>query len=84
MLKEMELISCGLFVYYRFVSAVKRVEFDSDTVSYIVMRGYWFNIILLNVHATRKDKSGNSKDSILEQEFSIISVVSHINSFRRL
>ena len=38
------------FVHQRIASAVKRVEFVSDRVSYIVLRGRWCNIIVLNVH----------------------------------
>ena len=41
----------------------KRVEFVSDRVSYIVLRGRWCNIIFLNVHAPSEDKSDDSKDS---------------------
>ena len=55
------------FVNHRTVSAVKRVEFVSDRVSYIVMRGCWCNIIVLNVHAPSEDKSDNSKDSFYEE-----------------
>jgi hypothetical protein len=36
------------FVRHRIVSAVKRVEFVSDRVSYIVLRGRWCNIIVLS------------------------------------
>jgi hypothetical protein len=32
--------------------AVKKVEFVSDRMSYIIPRGRWCNIIVLNVHAT--------------------------------
>jgi len=38
-----------LFVHYRIVSAVKTVEFVSDRMPYIVLRGRWCNIIVLNV-----------------------------------
>jgi len=50
--KEMEIVSWeqGFFVHCRIVSAVKRVEFVSDRLSYIVLRGCWRNIIVVNVH----------------------------------
>jgi len=41
----------------------KRVEFISDRVSYIVLRGRWFNIIILNVPAPSEEKSDYSKGS---------------------
>jgi hypothetical protein len=56
----------GFFVRRRIVSAVKGVEFVSDRVSYIVLRGRWCNIIL-NVHAPSEDKSNDSKDSFYEE-----------------
>ena len=43
-------------------------------MSYIVLRGRWCNIIVLNVHAPSEDKSGDSNDSFneeLEQGFII-------------
>ena len=47
------------------MSAVKRVEFVSDRMSYIVLRGRWCNIIVLSVHAPkRKD---NSEDRFYEE-----------------
>jgi hypothetical protein len=51
------------FVHHRIVSAVKRVEFGSGRVSYIVLRGHWCNIIVLNVHAPSEEKSDDSKES---------------------
>ena len=48
----------GFFVHRRITSAVKRVEFASDRLSYIVLRGRWRNIILVNVHAPSEEKSG--------------------------
>jgi len=41
----------GFFVHHRIVSAVKRVQLVNDTVSHIVLRSRWCNIIVLNVHA---------------------------------
>ena len=58
--KELKIISWeqDFFVHQRIASAVKRVEFVSDRVSYIVLRGRWSNIIVLNVRATSEEKSG--------------------------
>ena len=50
----------------RIASAVKRVEFVSDRVSYIVLRGRWCNIVFLNVHAPREEKNDGSKDSFMK------------------
>ena len=58
-------IGTGFFVHYRTVSAVKRVEFVSDRVLYIVLRDCWCNIIVLKVNAPSEEKSSDSKDSFL-------------------
>jgi hypothetical protein len=42
-------------VHKRIISVIKRVEFDSDKMSYIILRGRWCHIILLNVHAPAED-----------------------------
>ena len=57
----------GFLVRKRIASADKRVEFVSDRMSYIVLRGRWCNIIVLNVHAPSKEKSDGSKDSFYEE-----------------
>jgi hypothetical protein len=44
------------FVRKRIVSAVKRVWFVSNRMSYIILRGRWYHIIVLNIHAPREDK----------------------------
>jgi hypothetical protein len=46
----------GVFVHHRIVSAVKGVDFVSDRWSYIVLRGRWSNIIVLNVQAPSEGK----------------------------
>jgi len=60
-------LGTGFFVHQRIASAVKRVELVGDRVSYIVMRGRWCNIIVLNVHAVSEEKSDESKYSIYEE-----------------
>ena len=49
------------FVHHIILSVFKRVEFVSDRVSYIVLRGRWCNIIVLNVRAPSEEKSNDSK-----------------------
>jgi hypothetical protein len=44
------------------MSAVKRVEFVNDMMSYIILRGRWFHIIVLNVHAPTEEKIDDVKD----------------------
>ena len=60
-------LGTGFFVHQRISSAVKRLEFVSDRVLYIVLRGRWCNIIVLNVHAPSEEKSDESKDSFYEE-----------------
>ena len=55
------------FLHHRIVSAVKRVEFVSGRMSYIVLRGRCCNIIVLKVHAPREEKNDDSKDSFYEE-----------------
>ena len=60
-------LGTGFFVHHRIVSAVKTVEFVSDRMSYIVLRGHRYNIVVLNMHATSEQKSDDSKDSFYEE-----------------
>ena len=74
-MKQKSSIGNRIFVHHRIVSAVKRVEFVGNRMSYIVLRGRWCNITVLNVHALSEEKSDDSKDSFyeeLEQVFFII------------
>jgi hypothetical protein len=50
-------------VHKRFTSAVKRVESVSDRMSYIILRGCFCHVILLNIHASREDKIDDVKAS---------------------
>jgi hypothetical protein len=49
------------------MSVVKRVEFVSDRKSYIILRGRWINIIVMNNHAQTEDKIDNIKDRFYEE-----------------
>ena len=50
-------LGIGSVVHCRRVLAVKRVEFVSDRLSYIVVRGRWHNIIVVNVRTPSEEKS---------------------------
>jgi hypothetical protein len=69
--------TCGriyIFLWYRFfivhkgiIAAVKKVEFVSNKMSYIILRHSWYHIIILNVHAPTEDKNNDVKDSFYEE-----------------
>jgi hypothetical protein len=61
-------LGTGFFVHKRMISAVRGVKFVSDRISYIILRGRWFHIIVLNVHAPTEDKIDDVKDSYKELE----------------
>jgi hypothetical protein len=54
-------------VHKKIISAVKRVEFVSDRMSYITLRGRWCHIIVLNNHAAIEDKTDDVKDSFYKE-----------------
>jgi hypothetical protein len=54
-------------VHKRIISAVRRVEFVSDRMSYIMQRGRWCNITVVNVHSPCEDTSDDLKDSFYEE-----------------
>jgi hypothetical protein len=55
------------FLHHRIVPAVKRVDFVTERILYIVLRDRWCNIIVLNVHATCEKESDDSKDNFYEE-----------------
>ena len=57
----------GVFVHRRLVSAVKRIEFVRDRLSYIVLKGHWLHIIVVNVLAPSEEESKELKDNFYEE-----------------
>jgi exonuclease III len=60
-------LGAGFFVHKRILLAVRRVEFISDRMSCIILRGRWCNIIVLNVQAPCEYKGDDVKDSFCEE-----------------
>jgi hypothetical protein len=56
-----------IFVHDRIISAVKRVEFVSDRMLFITLKGRWCDIIVLNVHTPTEDKDDDVKDSFYRE-----------------
>jgi hypothetical protein len=64
---ENHVLDTGFAVHKRIISAVKRAEFVSDRMSYIILGGRWCDIIVLNVHAPKKHKIDVVKASFYEE-----------------
>jgi hypothetical protein len=59
-------LGTGFFVHQRIVPALKTIETVSDKMPCTVLRGCWWNIIVLNVHAPTEENNDDSKDSYYE------------------
>jgi hypothetical protein len=55
------------FFLKRITSAFRRVDFVNDRMSYIILRGRWYHIIVLNVHAPIENKIDDEKGSFYEE-----------------
>jgi hypothetical protein len=52
---------------FRMWKRIIRIMTNSDRMSYIILRGRWCHIIVLNVHAPTEDKTNDVKDSFYEE-----------------
>jgi hypothetical protein len=55
----------GFFVHKRITSAVKRDEFLSKSMSFIIQRGHWC-VDVLNIDAQTEDEIDDVKESFCE------------------
>jgi exonuclease III len=60
-------LGTGFFVHKRIISAVRRVEFVSDRMSYVMRRGCWCIIVVVNVHAPCEDTGDDIKDGFYKK-----------------
>jgi hypothetical protein len=60
-------LGTGFLVHNRIISAVKMIEYVSDRMSYIILKGRWCDTIVLNVHAPTEDKDDDIKGSFYEE-----------------
>jgi exonuclease III len=60
-------LGTGFFIHNRIISAVKRVEFVSDRMLCITLKGCWCDIIVLNVHTPIEDKDDDIKASFYKE-----------------
>jgi hypothetical protein len=63
---ENQELDTGFLVHKRIISAVKKVEFVSDRMSYIYIY-HWCHMIVLNFHAPTEHKTDDVKDSSYEE-----------------
>jgi len=54
-------------VHHKIASVFKRVEFVSDRMSHIVLRGHWYSV--LNVCVPSEEKNGVSKVILYKEGF---------------
>jgi hypothetical protein len=46
---------------------VTKVELVNNRMSYVILRGRWCHIVILNVHVPTEDKIDDVKDSLYEE-----------------
>jgi hypothetical protein len=60
-------LGTGFFIHKRIISAVRTVEFISDSMSYTILRDRWCYTVL-NLHAPCEDNGDDVKDSFYGEQ----------------
>jgi hypothetical protein len=60
-------LGIGFFLHKIIISAVERIEFVIERMSYIILRGHRCDIIVLNVHNPTEDKTDDVKGRFYEE-----------------
>ena len=57
----------GFLVGRRFLSAMREVQFVSDRISYIILKGKLHDFVIVNIHGPTEDKNNKMKDEFYEE-----------------
>jgi hypothetical protein len=60
-------LGTGFIVHKGIISAVNRVEIVSNSMSYIILKGRWCGIVVLNIYFPTEDKIDYMKDSFYKE-----------------
>jgi fucose permease len=70
-------LATGFFMHKRKISVIRRVDFSSFRMSYIILRGVWCIIIVLNVYVQCENKRDDTMESSYEE-------LGHVFDFLRM
>jgi len=59
-------LGTGFLVNERIINSVKDFKFVNDRMSYIIIKGKWYNYVIINVHCPTEDKDEETEDLYYE------------------
>ena len=69
----------GFLVRRRICSAIRKVHFVSDRISYIILKGKLHDFVIVNVHGPTEDKDDKMKDEFYEELECVFDSLSRYN-----